>query len=119
MNTTDWTQIASLAGPNSETFPEGEQVYLFCHVDRLSPPEGGDEKAEYLRQFRAEAETHGLRAEIRDTPAGFCLFVVVPTPEDDALDRYNELADQAAELVEQGDVEAAKAVLAEAEKVRS
>ena len=30
---TDWTRIARCAGPNPRTFPDGESVYLFCHVD--------------------------------------------------------------------------------------
>jgi hypothetical protein len=89
MSMTDWTQIARCAGPNPETFPEGEQVYLFGSMARLKPSQ------EWFRAFRTEAEAHGMRVEVRDTPLGFCLFVVVPDPETDALGQYNEMCDQA------------------------
>lgn len=38
--------------------------------------------------------------------------------EDEALDSYNQLYDQGCELVEDGDIEAARRVFAEADKVR-
>ena len=40
------------------------------------------------------------------------------TAEEAALDLYNQLCDQARELVEQGDVASARRVFAEADKVR-
>jgi len=77
MSMTDWTRIASLAGPNPETFPEGEQVYLFGSMSSLRVPKD----SEWFRAFRQEAEAHDLQIEVRDTCVGFCLFVVVPEKE--------------------------------------
>lgn len=74
---TNWNQIRTLAGPNPETFPAGEQVYLFSSM--ASVP-----SRQWLNDFTKEAEANGLRVEVReDCPAHtmgtYYLFVVVPS----------------------------------------
>ena len=75
---TNWEKIKRLAGPNKETFPGGESVYLFCHADTLGMHKPMGDNGEWIRMFRREAEAHGCDAVLADTSVGVCLFVVVP-----------------------------------------
>ena len=74
---TNWEQIKRLASPNTNVAPDGENVYLFCHVDTLGMHKPMGDNGEWLRMFRHMAEAHGCRVEVADTSVGFCLFVIV------------------------------------------
>jgi len=74
---TNWERIKRLAGPKPETFPGGENVYLFCHADTLGMHKPMGDNGQWLQMFRHEAKAHGCWAEFADTSDGVCLFVVV------------------------------------------